>query len=158
MGYSAGILPYTYKNSNLCFLLGKEKSGWSGFSGRCESYDKDQLQTALREFHEETCNIFTGVIDEKYIHDNCIECLESTTPKGNKFYLYILNLEQAFDKTTFNSFTISEEFNHELSSQSECKFKEKSYIRFFNANMTNNIKLRRFFRNDLNKIIELIKK
>lgn len=159
MSYSAGILPYAFIKSNLSFLLGKEKSGWSGFSGKCESCDNGEpVRTALREFHEETCNIFKNVIDEHFLDVNSTECVESITPKGNKFYLYILNIESAFDKTSFNSYTISEEFSHVLSSQTKDQFKEKSYIRFFSIHMLDNIRLRRYFKDDIDRIISIIKK
>ena len=57
---NAGILPYTYDDHGTAFfLIGKEPSGhWADFGGRGEDADITPLQTAAREFSEETRYVF----------------------------------------------------------------------------------------------------
>ncbi|GAQ91709.1 ribonuclease III [Klebsormidium nitens] len=57
MIYSAGCLPFTVKNNQIYFLLGKDRTDGreSDFGGRSEDVDKgDPKRTAIREFYEET--------------------------------------------------------------------------------------------------------
>ena len=58
---NAGILPYTFHNNNIYFLLGKEHYGrdkgkYSDFGGKFEN-NETPLQTAKREFKEESINV-----------------------------------------------------------------------------------------------------
>ena len=75
MTFAAGIIPYTFFNGNVYFLLGLEKSNnkWSGFVGGSEIGETPQ-QTALREFHEETTMSFLK------LNDYIIESLKLTLP------------------------------------------------------------------------------
>ena len=62
--YSAGVLPYTFDQNGKCFfLLGKDnENDWSDFGGRCEFRDhNDPLNTASREFYEETLGAVTSI-------------------------------------------------------------------------------------------------
>ena len=55
--YSAGIIPYTIRNNQIYYLLGRDwrDEGWSDFGGKCEEDDKNKPKsTAIREFYEET--------------------------------------------------------------------------------------------------------
>ena len=56
---AAGIIPYTKINNELKFLLGYEnqRKNWSGFVGGYEPDDKFIVNTAIREFNEETSMI-----------------------------------------------------------------------------------------------------
>ena len=62
--YAAGILPYTLVNGKVYFLLGKDirDGAWSDFGGKSEPDDVHVVDTACREFFEETCGI---LIDPK---------------------------------------------------------------------------------------------
>ena len=78
--YSAGILPVY----NFQVLLGKEKRGWSGFSGKYESEkDVTVMDTAIREFTEETA----GLLEKSRVQWLIKEAplLKSCTPKDTSF-------------------------------------------------------------------------
>lgn len=91
---SSGILPVIIDiNFNVKILLGKEYNGWSGFSGSSEK-NETSIQTGLREFHEETANVFKNYINEEYINENIINKLSSTTPTGKTFDMYIVNFSK----------------------------------------------------------------
>ena len=57
---NAGVLPYCYDQSGQAyFLLGKEPNRtWADFGGNAEKKDKNTIETAAREFSEETRNVF----------------------------------------------------------------------------------------------------
>jgi 8-oxo-dGTP pyrophosphatase MutT (NUDIX family) len=62
---SAGVIPYTYIDGVLHFLLQKEDvphmkkaKGWNDFGGKPEKTDKNSMETAVREFNEETGCLF----------------------------------------------------------------------------------------------------
>lgn len=89
--FSAGIVPYIIVDKILYFLLGLEKSrnNWSGFVGSCENGEQI-MDTAIREFHEETAMIF-----EKYT-PFILNQLERIPPfmdkssSGKNVYIYIV--------------------------------------------------------------------
>lgn len=72
---NAGILPYYYDKRGVAhFFIGQEHNGtWSDFGGRAEEEDLDALDTAAREFSEETRYVFgkksLGVCNLKSGHD-----------------------------------------------------------------------------------------
>lgn len=62
---SAGIIPYTYYNGKLLFLLQriknpskKKDSGWNDFGGKRICHKETTIETAAREFNEETSCLF----------------------------------------------------------------------------------------------------
>lgn len=55
----AGGLPYCMKDGEVLFLIGQDPEGWSDFGGMAEK-GETVLQTAAREFSEETKNVFDG--------------------------------------------------------------------------------------------------
>ena len=57
--YAAGIIPVYRMENQIYFLLGHERSNnkWSGFVGGSEQ-NESVIQTALREFNEETSLVF----------------------------------------------------------------------------------------------------
>jgi hypothetical protein len=61
---AAGIIPYIVLNETVFYLLGKEKSNkkWSGFIGNYHNNDLSIYNTAIREFNEETCLIYSEYI------------------------------------------------------------------------------------------------
>ena len=108
--YSAGVLPYTYdQNGTLLFLLGKDLDGdWSDFGGRCEFKDhNDPINTASREFYEETIGSVLSITDCIQKISNCHEnnIVLSKTLNGSPYYMYcmytdFLNYSDTFCKTT----------------------------------------------------------
>jgi hypothetical protein len=89
---SAGIIPYTLIHGKMYFLLGYERKSWSGFIGSSEN-EETPIQTAIREFNEETALIFneyTPIIEEKVTKAVPIVFL---SPKGEKgafiFYRFL---------------------------------------------------------------------
>lgn len=60
---SNGFLPYFISNNKIYFLLGKEENNlYSDFSGSKIGQESD-LNNAIREFHEETMDIFKDIIN-----------------------------------------------------------------------------------------------
>lgn len=94
---SAGILPYARKNENeTVFLLGRDtnlktnsflKGGetrnkifcWSEFGGKIEPIDSSVEDTAIREFNEETNNLFISH-KETFLKDLRSEYSNFTNP------------------------------------------------------------------------------
>ena len=66
IGLSTRRIPETKgsNNTRLYFLLGYEKNNWSGFVGGYESTDGNIVNTAIREFNEETAGIFKNNLSE----------------------------------------------------------------------------------------------
>ena len=96
--FAAGIIPYTFKNNQIYYLLGLEASNnkWSGFVGGSEPGETVQ-QTAIREFNEETCMIFKAV--PLILGEPVIE----TSSSGKTVYLYFVKIE-FFDENVLNKF------------------------------------------------------
>jgi 8-oxo-dGTP pyrophosphatase MutT (NUDIX family) len=82
--YAAGIIPYYRVDNSIYFLLGFERSNnkWSGFVGGSEP-NESIIQTALREFNEETAMIFNNVL----LKDNPV--IERTST-GKIAYLWFI--------------------------------------------------------------------
>lgn len=96
--YSAGILPYTILDEHtMYFLIGKDirDNTWSDFGGKSEDSDGgDPMETAMREFYEETCGI---VMDIKSLRNRLsvsenYKVLESKTQNGYPYYMYLLEI------------------------------------------------------------------
>lgn len=75
---NAGVLPYYYdKNGKAFFLIGQEPNGvWADFGGRGER-SEDPLDTAAREFSEET----------RYVFGKYADRLENLELRVNQTYL-----------------------------------------------------------------------
>jgi 8-oxo-dGTP pyrophosphatase MutT (NUDIX family) len=89
--FAAGIVPYIIIDKKYYFLLGLEKSrnNWSGFVGGSEK-NETIMETALREFHEETAMIFedyTPFINEQMRMN---EPKLDISPSGKNVYIYII--------------------------------------------------------------------
>ena len=151
--YSAGILPIFIDNVlNVKILLGKEYNGWSGFSGNSER-NETIIQTALREFNEETSYVFKDYLDQNYINNNTLDVLSSTTPSFKKFTLYIVDFSKIpsdiLQESTLN-FIYSRN-----TSKNVCE-KEKSAIEWFDINDIKKLNLRYCFHKDFKKIHKAI--
>ena len=123
MTFAAGIIPYTFFNGTIYFLLGLERSNnkWSGFVGGSETGETPQ-QTALREFHEETTMSFLK------LNDYIIETLKLTLPviektkTGKKVYLWFVRFPPELNQADFHKNQLK---------TNEPTLKEKSDITWF---------------------------
>ena len=120
--FAAGIIPYIFFNGMYYFLLGLEKSNikWSGFVGGSEPGELP-INTALREFNEETAMVF-----EKH---TCIKKkLTTTTPviektsTGKTVYLWFIEFPEFLNLT---------QFHYNQSIIKDPRFNEKSDIQWF---------------------------
>jgi len=129
--YSAGILLYSYNpEGTLCFLLGKDfRHKYSDFGGGSDISDSCQLDTASREFYEETCGVVCGrhIIKERL---RTASMIQSESFLGNPYYMYMLYVPFSQDYiTTFD--VIRKHIHHK---PVEKKFKEKTGLRWFTTN------------------------
>ncbi len=126
--FAAGIVPYIIIDKVVYFLLGLEKSNnrWSGFVGKSEN-DEQIMDTAIREFHEETAKIF-----ENYT-PFIINQLETNPPfmdkssSGKNVYIYVVELPvdcQEYIKDFINN----------KAKLNESHYHEKSILRWFTIN------------------------
>jgi len=93
--YAAGILPYTFFNGKVYLLLGKDirDSFWSDFGGKNELVDENRpLQTAIREFYEETCGIIMDLKSLKNRMGSQTPAIQSLTQNGKPYYLYTVEI------------------------------------------------------------------
>lgn len=111
---SAGIIPYTFINGEVKFLLQKNINscrkkdlGWNDFGGKRSKRFDNSIKTASREFSEETSCLFylkDFVTNESeklynlykenkdlYYDNNTIENLKKTIQESQKFYTKILS-------------------------------------------------------------------
>jgi hypothetical protein len=89
--YAAGILPYTFYNGKVYLLLGKDvrDNFWSDFGGKSEIVDDNRpLQTAMREFYEETCGIIMDLKSLKNRMGSTTAPFQSVTQNGKKYFMY----------------------------------------------------------------------
>ena len=94
--YAAGILPITWVDGTLFFLIGKElrDGAFADFGGKCERGDRnDPLTTAVREFVEETYGMVVDFrsLRQRLNPSNCL-MLKSTTQNGNPYYMYLVEI------------------------------------------------------------------
>ena len=146
---SSGILPI-FINSTLDvkILLGKEYNGWSSFSGKSE-HDESAVQTALREFNEETSYVFKDYLDQNYINNNTIDVLFTKTPSMKIFTLYIV------DFSKIPSDILQECTLNFICSRNTCVKmceKEKTAIEWFDINDIKHLHLRHCFHKDFKRI------
>lgn len=95
MSYAAGILPYTYFNGNVYLLLGKDvrDNYWSDFGGKSEIQDGEKpMNTAIREFYEETCGIIMDPKSLKIKMNNVQSVTFSNTQNNKVYYMYAIEI------------------------------------------------------------------
>ena len=93
---AAGIVPYYIKNGNVYILINKEfrdrKILYNCIGGKVDFFDKNILQTAVREFDEETgylaCDLLQKIINEKYIEIDL---------KKPKYKSFLININEELD-------------------------------------------------------------
>ena len=96
IAYAAGILPYARYKGVTMFLVGKDAQDglWSDWGGKFESKDKSEMETAQREFQEETCGC---VMDMKTLRvrmslPSNYTILQSTTQAKHPYYMYLMEV------------------------------------------------------------------
>ena len=97
MIYSAGCLPFTVKNNQVYFLLGKDRTDGreSDFGGRSEDVDKgDPKSTATREFYEETIGMILDMeeVEARLNDPECHVEIKSRTMGGGTYTMYCINI------------------------------------------------------------------
>ena len=94
--YSAGVLPYSFHNGRVVWLLGRDsqRNVWSDFGGHNEFRDKgDPINTASREFFEETLGSIMSVRDMKFqLQDKDTVVINSKTMLGNNYTMYLVHV------------------------------------------------------------------
>lgn len=152
--YSAGIIPYTIRNDQIYYLLGRDwrDEGWSDFGGKSEEGDKNRpIMTAVREFYEETMGSVLTYKSLMNDMENIKEYITSTTLNGSPYYMYFLYVKDLdyilyFEKIyNFIKFTKG----------NESKYLEKCEIKWVSSkelkNINGGIKFRNIFKKTLIK-------
>ena len=105
--YAAGVIPYTFYNSNVYFLLGKASHSGrlTTFCGKNAPDDATVEDTAAREFYEETLGAVVDQATMRSLLSRATTRLESQTPRGLPCYTYLAQIPyrklyvQCFAKT-----------------------------------------------------------
>jgi hypothetical protein len=133
MKYAAGIIPYIRdSDGELSFLLGYENSKWSGFIGKYEDSDNENIiNTAVREFNEETAFIFNEFIDiikNKLIFNDSVLIITKSYNKSSSIYIYFISMDKTVLDFPFESIFLE---NLKLIDNNACKEKSKiKWIRY----------------------------
>ena len=126
---AGGIVPYVKNTNGIYFLLGNERSSkkWSGFVGGSEVSDGNIINTAVREFNEETARIFEKdleIIRHKLISGQCFLLSESNRNR----LIYIWFVEFPFE--TINS-NVENKFLENVNLMTDSHYQEKSSLKWF---------------------------
>lgn len=94
--YAAGIMPFAVHGGEVLFLVGKDSQDglWSDFGGKAELSDKSELETAQREFNEETCGAVVELRALKVrmaVAANVTELL-SATQSRHPYHMFLVHL------------------------------------------------------------------
>lgn len=151
---SAGILPVIRGH----VLLGRESFAkhWSGFGGRCDD-SETMLQTALREFDEESCGIFDKEKTKQFVNNNLINRMVSTTPKGDLFHMYVIDVDDYVrNNPKYYTMNIQDTFTSLRNKETvECR-KEKDYVKWIPWKHVFKYNCRRSFINDYRNVLPII--
>jgi ADP-ribose pyrophosphatase YjhB (NUDIX family) len=125
--YAAGVIPYVKENGKIYFLLGYENKKWSGFIGKYEDCDNENIiNTAIREFNEETANIFEDYliqIKDLIVHSKCV--FVQTRTKYRIIYIYFVEMDSTILDIPYETL-----FLEQLSISTNEAYKEKSEIKW----------------------------
>lgn len=103
--YAAGVLPFTFDPSGeTLVLLGKDYNGfWSDFGGRSEMSDlNDVIQTASREFWEETNGLISSVAPiREWLITHTNFHFVSKTPTLSNYHMFLMHVPYANYRTQF---------------------------------------------------------
>jgi 8-oxo-dGTP pyrophosphatase MutT (NUDIX family) len=96
---SAGIIFYRWGGDDIEILLGKSEINrwvkqpeWTVLGGRAEEEDADIIDTAVREFDEETASIFSHMIKNVDLHSILLRSVHVTIP-SSKYRLYFVSVD-----------------------------------------------------------------
>jgi 8-oxo-dGTP pyrophosphatase MutT (NUDIX family) len=128
--YAAGIVPYILVD-RIYFLLGLEKSNnlWSGFVGGSEP-DETVIDTAIREFHEETALVFKDY-PLKHLLETTQPIMDKTST-GKEVYIYFIKFPVDICDNIIPVFLKNK------SLLPEEQFHEKSMLRWFSLDEVKN--------------------
>lgn len=94
--YAAGILPITFYNGKLLFLVGKDvRDGtWSDFGGKVDPPDRRcPIATACREYYEETYGAGLGIKHVRArISPSTSVLLKSFTQNQFRYYMFVVQV------------------------------------------------------------------
>lgn len=94
--YAAGILPITWYNGTLLFLVGKDirDNTWADMGGKAERYDRsDPIATACREFCEETYGVSLSMKPLRArISPTTTVLLKSVTQNLYPYYMFVVQV------------------------------------------------------------------
>jgi len=153
--YSAGILPYTIRNNEIYYLLGRDwrDEGWSDFGGKVEDKDNnDTLNTAIREFYEETmgCVLSENEIKSK-LKNNIPKNIKSVTLNGSPYYMYFIYINDENYQKYFKKIYDFLVYSH----ISETKYIEKCELVWIHSSelyiFNKNLKMRNIFKRTINR-------
>jgi len=152
--YSAGILPYTIRDKTLYYLLGRDwrDEGWSDFGGKVEDKDNNNvLNTAIREFYEETMGSVLSETELVSKMNNNIKFIKSTTLNGSPYFMYFVyvndeDYNKYFEKI-YNFFIYMNVNDQRYIEKCEIRWVCSSDIFTFNKKL----KMRNIFKRTLNK-------
>jgi hypothetical protein len=124
---AAGIIPYIRTPDNkIYFLLGKEKNKWSGFVGGYETSDINIINTAIREFNEETATVFQddlNYIKNKILSGDC--SLIPVSTKNRLVYIWFIKFPY-----TYLVSNLENTFQERIRILTDPHYKEKSEIKW----------------------------
>lgn len=125
---SAGIIPYAYVDGKIMFLLQKYTSprkkndfGWNDFGGKMDEGDSSLVNTAAREFNEETNCIFyineQSVLQNEELnlndqnnYESYANILRDILPKSVEYYsnkIKSSNIPYVYSKNIYISFFVN---------------------------------------------------
>ena len=101
--YSAGILPYTIIDSKVYIMLGRESydQSYSDFGGKYDRSDETVMDTAYREFVEES--LYTKMEMSEFSNLNAVYT-ESRTLKGHIYYMFLVYMDMSRIVDVFKMF------------------------------------------------------
>jgi len=135
--FSAGILPY---DGDYIFV-GLQAEGWTTFSGKSKIAETP-VNTAIREFCEETAGLFS-VLDVKEVISD-VKPIVMSTPRGYCFYLYCVNIKRDTEHAS--------RFETLRNSQTRPESLEMREVEWIKIDELEHKRLRNAFRSDYLKI------
>ena len=155
--YSAGILPYTIRNNEIYYLLGRDwrDEGWSDFGGKSEENDtNDTIKTAMREFYEETMGSVLCKNELEYDAIKKLAYIRSVTLNGSPYFMYFLFVKDMNYPDFFHKiydFLNQTNISHD-------KYLEKCEISWVSSYDMRNakVKLRNIFRRTISRSTEAL--
>jgi len=135
---AAGIIPYIkYASGRIIFLLGREnkrKNLLDAFVGGREPSDRSLEETAIREFNEETCLVYSSELEWMKRAIQSLDTKKIHYKTNNSIAtVWFIQFPQDYDFTRDN-----QQFHHNLSMPFPPHYKEKSeleWVDIFNMDM-----------------------